>query len=311
MANRSLPLANIHNDPLMEQPVYLRDEQALVLPSLTTNNKLYGPNSRQLQCIFMHEEQATKNAFAIPFHEGDGLPSLQLYIKEHSGLRIRSHGIEIWKLHEPIPWDRIDDEPPVRCREISKFAKILMPGEISKQFPENHPPKGYLHVVVQLPKAKILNDPLERTPPMPPADVDEQIQMFFGQHGRVLRNLINNARSITSLHQTWMFRGIENEGTKELADHLSNLEIPTAPYGYPSLLLHRLGEADEKMDHLVSEVFSTHGDTLLIASSGSGKTRLLLEGLCNSWGFYFTALRDSEGIGSLDLSASIAGLDNA
>ena len=40
-------------------------------------------------------------------------------------------------------------------------------------------------------------------------------------------------------------------------------------------------------------------------TSGSGKTRLLLEGLCDHWGFYFTSLVDSSLLGSSDVQNSI------
>ncbi|KAJ7655412.1 hypothetical protein B0H17DRAFT_956478, partial [Mycena rosella] len=36
-------------------------------------------------------------------------------------------------------------------------------------------------------------------------------------------------------------------------------------------------------------------------TSGSGKTRLLFEGLCHEWGFYFASKRDSSGLGWYDL----------
>ena len=40
---------------------------------------------------------------------------------------------------------------------------------------------------------------------------------------------------------------------------------------------------------------------ILCNTSGSGKTRLLLEGLCLNWGLYFTAETQPEGVGSEDL----------
>ena len=43
----------------------------------------------------------------------------------------------------------------------------------------------------------------------------------------------------------------------------------------------------------------------LVNTSGSGKTRLLLEGLCENWGFYFTSLVDSSLLGSSDVQNSI------
>ena len=40
-------------------------------------------------------------------------------------------------------------------------------------------------------------------------------------------------------------------------------------------------------------------------TSGAGKTRLLLEGLSQRWGFYFVIARGSDGIGAPDLEAAI------
>lgn len=43
----------------------------------------------------------------------------------------------------------------------------------------------------------------------------------------------------------------------------------------------------------------------LVNTSGSGKTRLVLEGLCKYWGFYFTSLVDSSLLGSSDVQNGI------
>ncbi|KAG5652567.1 hypothetical protein H0H81_004576 [Sphagnurus paluster] len=48
-----------------------------------------------------------------------------------------------------------------------------------------------------------------------------------------------------------------------------------------------------------------HQRKFLVNTSGSGKTRLLLEGLCDNWGFYFTSLVDSSLLGSSDVQNSI------
>jgi hypothetical protein len=45
-------------------------------------------------------------------------------------------------------------------------------------------------------------------------------------------------------------------------------------------------------------------------TSGSGKTRLLLEGLCSHWGFYFTCSNSgTNAIGSIDLPNLISSMD--
>jgi hypothetical protein len=50
--------------------------------------------------------------------------------------------------------------------------------------------------------------------------------------------------------------------------------------------------------------------SVLINTSGSGKTRLLLEGLCRRWGFYFVARPDSVGTGSGDLHRIVDDFDS-
>ena len=50
---------------------------------------------------------------------------------------------------------------------------------------------------------------------------------------------------------------------------------------------------------------------VLINTSGSGKTRLLLEGLCREWGFYFVAKQDTTRIGSNDLWSVMDELDDS
>ena len=50
---------------------------------------------------------------------------------------------------------------------------------------------------------------------------------------------------------------------------------------------------------------------LLCNTSGSGKTRLLFEGLCRYWGFYFVAQPGSDGLGAHDLESLIAGMQRA
>jgi hypothetical protein len=54
-----------------------------------------------------------------------------------------------------------------------------------------------------------------------------------------------------------------------------------------------------------------HFFSLLIDTSGAGKTRLLLDGLCQRWGFYFVGQTETSGIGSRDLSTFISELDTA
>ncbi|KAL1719917.1 hypothetical protein EV715DRAFT_162445, partial [Schizophyllum commune] len=79
----------------------------------------------------------------------------------------------------------------------------------------------------------------------------------------------------------------------------------------PSLLLHNLGtiKHDSEMDRRIAAIFQER-HTYLCNVSGSGKTRLLLEGLCLHWGLYFTCLRDPLSIGSDDLPRKLSDITN-
>ncbi|KAL0574348.1 hypothetical protein V5O48_007610 [Marasmius crinis-equi] len=80
----------------------------------------------------------------------------------------------------------------------------------------------------------------------------------------------------------------------------------------PSLLIHGLGEGFNDHNRITrcDALFKKPGDhTLLINTSGAGKTRALLEALTINWGFYFTCNDPSkEGIGSSDLWETLGGL---
>ncbi|THU87894.1 hypothetical protein K435DRAFT_969716 [Dendrothele bispora CBS 962.96] len=85
------------------------------------------------------------------------------------------------------------------------------------------------------------------------------------------------------------------------AQHLAHLQALNLPATFletshiidentPNLLLHDLGcsETGSDIKQRVKDVFQDGNHTLLVNTSGSGKTRIILEGLCQSWGFYFT-----------------------
>ncbi|GAW08750.1 hypothetical protein LENED_010833 [Lentinula edodes] len=55
------------------------------------------------------------------------------------------------------------------------------------------------------------------------------------------------------------------------------------------------------MDH----IFTPDKNTFLVNSSGTGKTRLLYEGLCKHWGLFFTAAVDTFGLGSVDVQSVV------
>ncbi|PPR06272.1 hypothetical protein CVT24_000891 [Panaeolus cyanescens] len=92
----------------------------------------------------------------------------------------------------------------------------------------------------------------------------------------------------------------------QVVEHLNGLRIPCLK-GKPNLLLHDLGHFKQSPDlqTRLNNIFMPNNHTFLVNTSGSGKTRLLLEGLCQQWGFYFTSLVDSSLLGSSDVQNCI------
>ncbi|KAF9075351.1 hypothetical protein BDP27DRAFT_1257896, partial [Rhodocollybia butyracea] len=75
----------------------------------------------------------------------------------------------------------------------------------------------------------------------------------------------------------------------------------------PLVVLRGLGsfQHDDVLKRRLDRIFSSTTHTFLVNTSGTGKTRLLFEGLCLHWGLYLPCIIDSIGLGSWDLSAAI------
>ncbi|KAJ6472328.1 hypothetical protein C8R47DRAFT_727063 [Mycena vitilis] len=96
---------------------------------------------------------------------------------------------------------------------------------------------------------------------------------------------------------------IPDEG---LRAHVTGLKIPRVGRA-PCILLHDLGNFSENpvLDQRVKGIFKRESHTFLMNASGTGKTRLAFEGLCQNWGFYFPAAMDSSSLGSVDLDRTL------
>ncbi|KAH6904037.1 hypothetical protein BKA70DRAFT_1299336 [Coprinopsis sp. MPI-PUGE-AT-0042] len=78
----------------------------------------------------------------------------------------------------------------------------------------------------------------------------------------------------------------DDDQDPDVVDHLTSLEIPCLK-GKPNILLHDLGtfQEDEVLLRRLQNIFMANNHTFLVNTSGSGKTRILLEGLCRPLGF--------------------------
>ncbi|KAF5348991.1 hypothetical protein D9757_013469 [Collybiopsis confluens] len=93
--------------------------------------------------------------------------------------------------------------------------------------------------------------------------------------------------------------------TAEMISFIRNLQIPLGEREeIPLVILYKLGrfQDDPLLRERLDRIFSPSHHTFLVNTSGSGKTKLLFEGLCQRWGFYFTFAMDGSGLGPNDLA---------
>ncbi|KAF5349975.1 hypothetical protein D9756_009205 [Leucocoprinus leucothites] len=130
--------------------------------------------------------------------------------------------------------------------------------------------------------------------------ISNDIQALLDEMEGPLTNVINGRTSLP----LWTPKDIAVQ--PRVRHHLENLKIPIIK-GRPNLLLHQLGsfKHDPVLKNRLDNIFMPNNHTFLVNTSGSGKTRILLEGLCDKWGFYFTSAIDSSLLGSSDIQNSI------
>ncbi|KAJ3933749.1 MAG: hypothetical protein NXY57DRAFT_782881 [Lentinula lateritia] len=102
--------------------------------------------------------------------------------------------------------------------------------------------------------------------------------------------------------------GLDEYERTDILAHLHSLGIPARSDSpqCPDMLLHNLGKiVDGEVLGSIEKIFGHEEPCMLLSTSGSGKTRTILEGLTRHWGFYFMCANDDSGIGSSDLSSMI------
>ncbi|KAK7018443.1 hypothetical protein R3P38DRAFT_2539190, partial [Favolaschia claudopus] len=150
------------------------------------------------------------------------------------------------------------------------------------------------------------NDTPDPTTSRPNSPLQRIIDQYLATIADDLENFLRNRIGLT----LWT---PENE--VPYSDFLVELEIPML-CGGPDMLLHRLGSfADDAFyQKRMLEIFSKddHRPTVLLNTSGSGKTRLTFEALCQFWGLYIVCAVDSQNRGSEDLKKAMqAVMDDA
>ncbi|KAJ3889408.1 hypothetical protein GG344DRAFT_78819 [Lentinula edodes] len=106
---------------------------------------------------------------------------------------------------------------------------------------------------------------------------------------------------------TWNLRG-DSASSTDVVEHIRKLSIPCKYRStQPLLVLHEPGrfQSEPELNKRLDNIFTPEKNTFLVNSSGTGKTRLLYEGLCKHWGLFFTAAVDTFGLGSVDVQSVV------
>ena len=200
---------------------------------------------------------------------------------------------------------------PLSLANVQDQRQLQPREKIFKVWPEPLP-DDHLQVFVTSTAGHVLRS-------MPPPDVklsDEVIKENINKELDMMRGMIK-AFLKNPEPPTW-------EPPKNIAtpsDHkfLSDLRIPCYHNGNPSLLFHDLYRQN---DVEIKKIFghgahkcvdtncalnttSTRTSRFICNTSGSGKTRRMLEGLTKFWGFYFVAAPDANGVGVRDLLVAL------
>ncbi|KAG8798856.1 hypothetical protein FRC17_007299, partial [Serendipita sp. 399] len=98
-------------------------------------------------------------------------------------------------------------------------------------------------------------------------------------------------------------------------EHIFRLKMPIvtehSQFAHPSTLLHRVGQLGAKAQSVqdakrVIQKAGANRYTIVCNTPGSGKTRVLLEALCQTFGFYLVVKRSLDKIGSKDMEQVVS-----
>ncbi|KAJ7279679.1 hypothetical protein C8J57DRAFT_1303945 [Mycena rebaudengoi] len=186
--------------------------------------------------------------------------------------------------------------------EILKSSSSLK-GELLHRLRACHEDKKYQPFIDKLMSLPSFKSPILDIPTTSKKETLKHFEDTIEAFRIPLRQKIGKVVSGERTLQLW-----SPKGNDEYTDFLRNLKIPIDPDKKPDMLLYDLGglrDDPDFRDRLRNLFEGTHKHKFLLNTSGSGKTRLVFEGLCQYWGLYFTALKDTSDHGSMDLQTII------
>ncbi|THH10541.1 hypothetical protein EW145_g1243 [Phellinidium pouzarii] len=251
----------------------------------------------------------SENAFLVEISKTELVVSLIEAILEKTNNRFKDvdpFTLSLWKVS--IAYDTPDRKAKlgeIKCPEEVDGSEELKPwNKLAIFFPD--PPKAEeIHIIVCHPDYAICRSftspslssrPAKRENPKTQAQLKALLDELFES----CRTKLDNYVSGPAWSKFWTAPPTVQP---EIANFINELQIPLVGDD-PTLLLHGIGDGivDERT---INNLFN--GKNRFLANvSGSGMTRLLIEGLNKNWGFYFTSVQNSvTPLGSRDIMFAI------
>ncbi|KAM6498794.1 hypothetical protein JOM56_006742 [Amanita muscaria] len=247
----------------------------------------------ELNCLMSGETYS--HIFKVRIEASQPVADLKDAIKEITKPaldHIPAYALDLWKVSIPV-----DGNFRVNAGILS--GNPLLPvKKLSTVFP-NPPVLEHIHIIVKEPaiavgKGKRIITPPENT--LGIKEIDQRIEEELKSLRAEVETFLKSPDP-----PTWV---PPNYATQSDREFLASLRIPSYRNGNPSLLFHDLDVCDGDE---TKKIFGDGAQPLCICNtSGSGKTRRMLEGLTKYWGFYLVTVPDANGVGIRDLQDVLA-----
>jgi hypothetical protein len=278
-------------DQMESKPVYSMNPAPIIPP--------YGTSLLwRIFCVVPGAPGEAINIFGVYARPDATVSDLKELIKERKKMFSKIDANNLVLYHEEMP---DDDQLAENLAKPRSTPRLRSTTEISEVF-SSSPTRKRIHIVVELPRAgesyiprygpvltsynlsetvspsnsprfppensgraqSAIHAQVNHTPPKPCEEVDDMISDFLTKCRPKMHELVKKAVDGSPLLEPWI---PTQAPSKEFADHMAEMCIPTVSGGRPSLLLHDLGKErylDKEHVRRIRNIFSLDSHTCVL-----------------------------------------------